>query len=72
MINIELNAILMQKGWERMGKDGKGTRCWNFLCSSFNRQLGLDALVRLQQCFRKKRDELEDINQEMDGAPGQP
>ena len=29
-------------------------------------------LVRLQQCFRKKRDELEDINQEMDGALGQP
>ena len=43
MVNIELNAILMQKGWERMGKDGKGTRCRNFLCSSFNRQLGLDA-----------------------------
>jgi hypothetical protein len=21
MINIELNAILMQKGWERMGKE---------------------------------------------------
>ena len=70
MVNIELNAILMQKGWERMGKEQDvGTFFVLHLTGSLDL---MHQLARRQQCFRKKRDELEDINQEMDGALGQP